>query len=42
MPRETIEFSYPWSGLSLEELLKELEDRFGISGLDEKSSRDLE
>ena len=29
-------------GIRIEELLKELEDRVGISGLDEKSSRDLE
>ena len=29
-----------FEGIKIEELLKELEDRFGISGLDEKSSRD--
>lgn len=28
-------------GIRIEEILKELEDRFGISGLDEKSSRDI-
>ena len=28
-----------FEGIKIEELLKELEDRFGISGLDEKSSR---
>ena len=29
-------------GIRIEEILKELEDRFDISGLDEKSSRDIE